>query len=89
MNTENLRLFNLTVSVSDHGTPGLFSVRQAQVSILVFTPLKSTLILIETTATTITVRFNLKYVALSNIAKYGIIVQEYVEGDSNCKYIWI
>lgn len=86
MNTENLRLFNITVSVSDHGTPPHSSVRQAQVSILLFTPLKSTLILIETTDTTMTVRFNLKYVALSNIAKYGIIVQEYVEGDSNCEY---
>lgn len=85
MDTENLLLFNLTVSVSDHGTPPLFSVRQAQVSILVFTPLKSTLILIATTATTITVRFNLKYVAVSNVVKYGIIVQEFVEGDSDCK----
>ncbi|XP_078344150.1 protocadherin Fat 4-like isoform X4 [Oculina patagonica] len=87
LNTENLRLFNITMSVSDHGTPPHSSVRQAQASILVFTPLKSTLILIETTDTTVTVRFNLKYVALSNIAKYGIIVQEYVEGDSKFEEI--
>ena len=85
MDTENLRLFNLTVSVSDHGAPPLSSVRQAQVSILVFTPLKSTLILFSTTDTTITVRFNLKSVAISNVVKYGIIVQEYIEGDSDCK----
>ena len=85
LNTENLRLFNVTVSVSDHGTPPLSSVRQAQVSILVFTPLQSTLILIETTDTTMKVRFNLKYVARSNIIKYGIIVQEYAPEDSECK----
>lgn len=85
VNTENLRLFNITVSVSDQGTPPLSSVRQAHVSILVFTPLQSTLILIETTDTTMKVRFNLKYVARSNIVKYGIIVQEYAPGDSECK----
>jgi len=85
VDTENLRLFNITVSVSDQGTPPLSSVRQAQVSILVFTPLQSTLILIETTDTTMNVRFNLKYLARSNIVKYAIIVQEYAPEDSECK----
>ena len=83
---ENLRLFNLTMSVSDHGTPPLSAARQALVSILVFTPLQSTLILMESTGKTMTIRFNLRYMASSNIAKYGVIVQKYVEDDSKCKY---
>jgi len=84
---ENLRLFNLTMSVSDHGTPPLTAARQALVSILVFTPLQSTLILMESTGKTMTIRFNLRYMASSNIAKYGVIVQTYVEDDSKFKEI--
>ena len=70
----------------DHGTPPLKAVRQAHVSILIFTSLKSTLILMETKQTTITIRFNLKYLAPNNIAKYGVIVQEYSDDDPKCKY---
>lgn len=70
----------------DHGTPPLKAVRQAHVSILIFTPLQSTLILMETKQTTITIRFNLKYLAPNNIAKYGVIVQEYSDDDPKCKY---
>lgn len=33
-----------------------------------------------------TIRFDLKDMARSNIAKYGIIVQEYVDDNSECKY---
>ena len=39
----------------------------------------------DTTGTTITVRFNLKYVASTNVAEYGIIVQEFAEGDKKRK----
>lgn len=86
LNRENLGLFNITVSVMDHGTPPLKAVRQAHVSILIFTPLQSTLILMETKQTTITIRFNLKYLAPNNIAKYGVLVQEYSDDDPKCTY---
>ena len=86
LNRENLGLFNITVSVMDHGTPPLKAVRQAHVSILIFTPLQSTLILMETKQTTITIRFNLKYLAPNNIAKYGVLVQEYSDDDLKCTY---
>ncbi|XP_068695423.1 cadherin EGF LAG seven-pass G-type receptor 3-like isoform X1 [Montipora foliosa] len=79
---QNLRLFNITVSVSDHGTPSLTAAWQARVSILVFTPLQSTVIFIDATDTTMTIRFDLKNMASSNIAQYGVIVQEYTEDDS-------
>ncbi|XP_044177360.1 cadherin EGF LAG seven-pass G-type receptor 3-like isoform X5 [Acropora millepora] len=84
---QNLRLFNITVSVSDHGTPPLTAERQARVSILVFTPLQSPFILIYNKATTMTIRFDLKNMASSNIAQYGVIVQEYSEDESNLKEI--
>lgn len=86
LNRENLGLFNITVSVMDHGTPPLKAVRQAHVSILIFTPLQSTLILMETKQTTITIRFNLKYLTPNNIAKYGVLVQEYSDDDPKCTY---
>lgn len=86
LKSQNLRLFNITVSVSDYGRPPLKAKRQARLSVLVFFPLRSPLILIETTDTTMTIRFDLKDMARSNIAKYGIIVQEYVDDNSECKY---
>lgn len=73
------------MSVSDHGTPPLTAARQARVSILVFTPLQSPFILIDNKATTMTIRFDLKNTASSNIAQYGVIVQEYSEDESNCE----
>ena len=82
---QNLRLFNITVSVKDNGIPVLTAERQARVSILVFTPFQPTFILMDTTPTTITIRFNLKYLATSNIAKYGVIVQEYAPDDRTCE----
>lgn len=84
LKSQNLRLFNITVSVSDYGNPPRKAKRQARLSVLVFFPFRSPLIVIETTDTTMTVRFDLKDMARSNIAKYGIIVQEFV--DNNNKY---
>ena len=86
LKSQNLRLFNITVSVSDYGNPPRKAKRQARLSVLVFFPLRSPLILIETTDTTMTVRFDLKDMARSNIAKYGIIVQEFVDNNNKCKY---
>ena len=83
---QNLRLFNITVSVSDHGTPPLTASQQARVAILVFTPLQSPFILIDDTDTSITIRFDLKNTASSNIAQYGVIVQEYLEDESDREY---
>ncbi|XP_022808065.1 protocadherin beta-12-like, partial [Stylophora pistillata] len=82
LKSQNLRLFNIRVSVSDYGNPPRKAKRQARLSVLVFFPLRSPLILIETTDTTMTVRFDLKDMARSNIAKYGIIVQEFVDNNN-------
>ena len=71
--------------MTDAGNPPLTAVRQAQISVMVFCDYEAPLILVETTESSIRVRFNLKNLDTSNVAKYGIIVQEYSSTDQFCK----
>lgn len=84
---ESLSLFRMSVSVSDSGTPPLKSDKDAEVNVLIFHPFSTPLILIETTEQTITVQFNLKYLDLTNVESFGVIVQEYIPSADLCKYL--
>ncbi|XP_031567536.1 protocadherin Fat 4-like isoform X2 [Actinia tenebrosa] len=75
---ESLSLFRMSVSVIDNGTPSLRSDKNAEINVLIFQPFSTPLILIKTTQQTITVQFNLKYLDLTNVKEFGVIVQEYL-----------
>ena len=85
LQSENLRLFNLTVSVSDQGVPPLTAKHPARVSVLVCHSYQAPVIFLESSESTITLRFNLKYLDMKNVAQYGIIAQEYTPDDRKCK----
>jgi hypothetical protein len=82
---ESLSLFRMGISVIDNGTPFLRADKIAKVNVLIFQPFSTPLILIKTTENTITVQFNMKYLDLTNVEKFGVIVQEYIPSKEMCK----
>ncbi|XP_048587578.1 cadherin EGF LAG seven-pass G-type receptor 1 isoform X4 [Nematostella vectensis] len=79
---QTLRLFNLTISVADQGSPPMKSEKDALVQVLIFHPISLHMTLVETSETTMRLQFNLKYMDINNIKTFGVIVQEYVNHDS-------
>ena len=82
---KTLGLFRMTVTVYDSGKPPQINEKDAQVNVLIYQPFSTPMILIETTANTITMQFNLKYLDLSNVRKFAVIAQEYFPSKDLCK----